>query len=148
MPSEVMKVASIPAITCPDSAPIDQAARAMSEHNIGCVIAVNEEREVTGILTDRDLALRAVARGLPAGTKVSEVMTNGVTTISTSASTLDAIRQMAVRQCRRLPVVDGTGRIAGVVSLDDVMKAEGAVIREINDIIGNKWLDLRAHPPF
>ena len=50
---------------------------------------------------------------------------------------------MAVRQCRRLPVVDENGAVVAVVSLDDIYKAEGAVIRELNEVIGSQWSDLR-----
>ena len=143
MPSELMKVASVPPVTCPESAPLSQAARTMSEHGIGCVVVIDDERTVTGILTDRDIAVRAVGREMAPDTKVSEVMTREGASVATHASTLDAVRQMATRQCRRLPVVDEQGAVLGVVSLDDIYKAEGAVISEMNDVIGNQWTDIR-----
>lgn len=143
MTTDLMQIASAPPVTCPESAPISQAARIMSEHAIGCVVVIDDQRTVTGVVTDRDLAVRAVGRELPPDTKVSEVMTREVVSVATHASTLDAGRQMAVRQCRRLPVVDENGAVVAVVSLDDIYKAEGAVIRELNEVIGSQWSDLR-----
>ncbi|HMS88862.1 MAG TPA: CBS domain-containing protein [Acidimicrobiales bacterium] len=139
MITELLKIATIPAVTCPETAPISQASRAMAEHGVGCVVVVDADKHVTGMLTDRDIAVRAVGSGKGPKTAVSEVMSRSVVSVGSNASTLDAVRQMAARQCRRLPVVDETGGVLGVVSLDDLFRAEGEIVTEMNRLLDTQW---------
>ena len=60
MITDLLSIATIPAVTCPEDAPVSQADRAMAEHAVGCVVVVNADKEVTGILTDRDITVRVV----------------------------------------------------------------------------------------
>jgi CBS domain-containing protein len=95
------------------------AARVMRDSDIGDVI-VNEAGQVTGILTDRDIAVRAVAEGRdPQSTTVAEVCTTGVKAIEPEASVDDALRMMREHDIRRLPVAKH-GRPVGVLSLGDL----------------------------
>jgi signal-transduction protein with cAMP-binding, CBS, and nucleotidyltransferase domain len=139
MISDLLSIATVPAVTCPEDAPASQAARTMAEHAVGCVVVVNADKEVTGILTDRDIAVRVVGAAKAADTPVADVMSREVASVSSHASTLDAVRQMAVRQCRRLPVVDDRGGVLGLVSLDDLFRAEGEVVAEMNRLLDNQW---------
>ena len=95
------------------------AARVMRDNDIGDVI-VNEDGQVSGILTDRDIVVRAVAEGRdPESTKVADICTTGVEAIEPDASVDDALRKMREHDIRRLPVVKN-GRPAGIVSLGDL----------------------------
>jgi len=102
-------------------APLAEAAVQMRDADIGAVLAV-DGGEVKGIVTDRDIAVRAVAEGRdPATTPVSEICTSEVVTLTADQSVDDALRLMQEHDVRRLPVVQD-GRAAGIVSLGDVSK--------------------------
>ena len=139
MITDLLSIATIPAVTCPEDAPVSQAARAMAEHAVGCVVVVNADKEVTGILTDRDITVRVVGAARDADTAVADVMSREVASLASNATTLDAVRQMAVRQCRRLPVVDERGGVLGLVSLDDLFRAEGEIVAEMNRLLDTQW---------
>jgi CBS domain-containing protein len=95
------------------------AARVMRDNDIGDVIVV-EDGQVTGILTDRDIVVRAVAEGLDgSSTEVREICTAGIEAIEPDASVDDALRTMREHDIRRLPVVKN-GRPVGVISLGDL----------------------------
>ena len=95
------------------------AARQMAEGDVGAVL-VTENGNVTGILTDRDIAVRVVAEGRdPQGTKVSDVCTSNPSTLTVDQSVDDAIRIVREQNVRRVPVVQD-GRPAGIVSIGDL----------------------------
>jgi CBS domain-containing protein len=95
------------------------AARQMAEGDVGAVL-VTENVSVTGILTDRDIAVRVVAEGRdPQGTKVSDVCTSNPSTLTVDQSVDDAIRIVREQNVRRVPVVQD-GRPAGIVSIGDL----------------------------
>lgn len=135
MSKDLADIGSRPATICTDSTPVAQVARMMGEHSIGAVVVVNDESHLVGIVTDRDLALRIVGRELGPETPVSEAMTQEVATVLNTASSLDAARQMATRDCRRLPVVDAAGEVIAVLSLDDLYRAESAVLEQIDRVL-------------
>ena len=96
-----------------------QAAQLMRDNDIGDVVVV-DEGQVTGILTDRDVVVRALAEGRdPDSTTVSEIATTGVQAIDPDASEDDALRMMREHDIRRLPVVKN-GHPVGIVSLGDL----------------------------
>jgi CBS domain-containing protein len=95
------------------------AAREMRDGDVGDVI-VTEGGQVTGILTDRDIVIRAVAEGRdPGSVSVRDVATGDVRALEPSQSIDEAVRTMREHDIRRLPVVDG-GRPVGIVSLGDL----------------------------
>jgi CBS domain-containing protein len=96
-----------------------QAAQVMRDNDIGDVIVV-DDGQVTGIVTDRDIAVRAVAEGRdPGSTTVGEIATTGVQAIEPDASVDDALSKMREHDIRRLPIVKN-GRPVGIVSLGDL----------------------------
>ncbi len=98
------------------------AARIMNENDVGSLIVV-KGGEVVGIITERDV-VRATAEGLnPDETKVSDLMTTEVFTVLPETSVLKAIEMMRAHGIRHLPVVDGEGRLVGIVSLRDLAHA-------------------------
>jgi CBS domain-containing protein len=101
------------------SATLRDAARVMSESDIGDVV-VTDGGKVTGIVTDRDIVVRAVAEGRdPDSTPVGDVATTGVETIEPEASVDDALSRMREKDIRRLPVAKN-GEPIGIVSLGDL----------------------------
>jgi uncharacterized protein (DUF2267 family)/predicted transcriptional regulator len=114
--------------------PVLDAARAIEANNIGAVIIV-DKGSVVGILTDRDLAIRVLARGLdPNSTRIREVMSSRVDVLPLEASQSDAISLMRQRNVRRVPLVEGD-RLAGIVTLDDLLLDEAAPVDQLSAII-------------
>jgi CBS domain-containing protein len=102
----------------PDST-LQDAAREMKSDDIGAVL-VEDNGSVAGILTDRDIVVRAIAEGRdPSSTKVSEVATTDVKTLTPDSTVEDAIKIVREQHVRRIPVVEG-GKPAGIVSIGDL----------------------------
>ena len=98
------------------------AAERMRQEHVGALVVVQEDLRPVGVLTDRDIVTRVVAeRADAASVSVAEAMTPEPVTVRVDSSldqTLFAIKKHGVR---RLPIVDEQGRVAGLVSLDDVL---------------------------
>jgi CBS domain-containing protein len=98
---------------------VTDAARVMRDNDIGDVVVV-EDGQVSGIVTDRDIVIRAVAEGRdPDSTSVGDACSTGVETIEPDASVDDAVRLMRDADIRRLPVTKD-GSPVGIVSLGDL----------------------------
>lgn len=107
-------------------APEDSArtvAALMREKDCGAVPVVDGSGGVVGIVTDRDITIRAVADGLTADTKVGQLMTPNAWCASVDDDVRDLERIMADKQVRRVPVVDGGGRVVGIVAQADLARA-------------------------
>lgn len=103
---------------------LQSAARIMDEHDFG-LLPVAENDRLVGMLSDRDITVRAVARGLiPATCEVREVMSPDVMYIYDDESVKDAARNMSNLQVRRLPVLNRDKRLVGILSLADLALAE------------------------
>jgi CBS domain-containing protein len=98
---------------------LTDAARMMRDSDIGDVIVI-EDGSVCGIVTDRDIVVRGIAADKdPATTRLGEVCSKDVTTVSSDTPVEEAVRLMRDRAIRRLPVVDDD-RPVGVISLGDL----------------------------
>jgi CBS domain-containing protein len=106
-------------------APVREAAKQMQRRRIGDVFVVDHAGELRGIVTDRDLAVRAIAEDRSLDTPVEQIMSPIAATVSPTATVSDALDLMRQHEVRRLPVVEG-GRPHGVVSLGDVSRSGGA----------------------
>jgi len=107
------KPASLPA-----SATVADAAQQMRQLDIGDVL-VEQEGRLAGIVTDRDIVVRAIAEGRDATSKLGDIVSSEVVCITPAESADDAIRLMRERALRRVPVVEN-GRPVGIVSLGDL----------------------------
>jgi CBS domain-containing protein len=104
---------------------IREAAQIMAEIDAG-VLPVGENDRLVGMITDRDIAIRAVAEGKGPDTSVREVMTQDVKYCFEDEDTDHVARNMADQQVRRLPVVNRDKRLVGILSLGDLAVIEGA----------------------
>ena len=109
-----------PPVTCRPGASITDVARQMKENNVGCVVVVDDAAHVKGIVTDRDIVIRAAARDVPLTSPVSKVMSRDVVTVSLDADADSLLSQISSWGCRRVPVVNDEGRVAAVISVDDL----------------------------
>ena len=98
---------------------IEQAARLMKQYDAGSIPVCNQEK-VIGIVTDRDIALRAVAEGQDLKQqKVCDIMTTNLVIGSPEMDVHDATRLMSEKQIRRLPIVENDN-LVGIVALGDI----------------------------
>lgn len=105
--------------------PVSEIAARMAKDDIGAVPVGRNDRLV-GMITDRDLATRVVAKGLDGRkTKAEDVMTRGIVYCRTEETVEDAVHLMDQRKIRRLPVLDGEKRLVGMLSIGDVAHAAG-----------------------
>lgn len=91
----------------------------MKEADVGAIPVVDQNR-IVGIITDRDLVLRGYAEKRPGSTKVEDVMTRNLITVSADDQVYKAVKLMAEHKIRRLPVVDDVDRLIGMISLGDI----------------------------
>lgn len=100
------------------------AARLLSRYNIGALPVCSKEGRLRGMITDRDIVLRCVAsEDDPNSTKVSEIMTRRVISVSAEETVRRASELMAKEQIRRLPVEED-GKLIGMLSLGDLAKGQ------------------------
>ncbi|CEG26697.1 CBS domain-containing protein [Bacillus sp. B-jedd] len=114
-----------------------EVAVKMQEWNVGAIPIMDGER-LAGIITDRDIVIRGTAEKKPGSTKVEEIMTKELVTVSPDSSTDEAVKLMAKHQIRRLPVVENS-KLLGMVSLGDFAVRErtdeqaGSALSEISE---------------
>jgi len=112
---------------------LSQAATLMKQQDCGAIPVVSKDGKLVGIVTDRDIVIRAVAAGKdPRATPVSAVMSADPVTLSPDASADDAEKLMADRQVRRLPVV-AEGRLVGLIVTAQLARRGDA--REVGETI-------------
>ncbi|MGW5781647.1 CBS domain-containing protein [Streptomyces sp. NPDC003863] len=139
---KVSEAMSRPAVSVPAGALLRQVARQMAEYEVGSVM-VTEGGTLRGIVTDRDLAVRAVARGLDADEKVDAVMSSPVITVDVTDDIHAAYRTFRRSGFRRLPVLDGH-RVVGVLTVDDMLID---VFQRLADLLGPIAWSVLEEPP-
>ena len=126
--------------TCFTSDNLATAAQLMWDHDCGCVPVLNEYGLVVGMLTDRDICMAALFQGVPiSGIKVSAVMSRQLFDCTSDDDLSAAETIMREKKVRRLPVLNGEGRLVGLLSLSDIARhadeeyARGATSRYVTD---------------
>ena len=114
---------------------IREAAQLMADQDIGA-LPVGENDRLVGMVTDRDIAVRAVAQGLGPDTKIRDVMSQEVMYCFDDEDLDDAAHNMGDIKVRRLPVVNREKRLVGIVALGDVARAEdkGTVAKTVKEV--------------
>lgn len=110
---------------------IPDVARQMRDASVGCVVVARAGRPI-GILTDRDIALRVVAEGRdPTITRVSEVVTYDPIVLVVDADISTATALVRTHGIRRIPIVDASGQVVGIVTSDELLVLVG---KELSDL--------------
>ncbi len=109
-----------PAVTIPAGATLATAAELMDQKAVGAVVVVDGDDRPLGIVTDRDIAVRGVARRLPPDARIDAVMTTELVTLPADAEVAEAVAAFDQHAFRRLPLVEH-GRIVGMVTVDDLL---------------------------
>jgi CBS domain-containing protein len=134
------KICTKPVVTASAQMTVEQAARAMRSRNVGALVVVNAGRPV-GMLTDRDVAVEVVAKGMdPDAVRVGDVMHKKPVTIREDLGIFDAAKVFARTGVRRLPVVTKAGVLVGVIAVDDLIMLLG---NELGHVAGALSAGLR-----
>lgn len=104
---------------------IREAAQMMTEHDIGA-LPIGENDRLVGMITDRDITVRAVANGKGPDTKIRDVMSEQVMYCFEDEDVADVAQNMGDIKVRRLPVLNRDKRMVGIVSIGDVAVKQGA----------------------
>jgi len=129
----VRDVMSSPVITVDEEATANHVAELMDKHELGCIIVTNKEGKPIGIITERDLVTRVLAKNLkPDAIKAKEVMTSPLITIEPGETISEAARKMSRLNIRRLGVVY-KGELVGLISSKDILGVMPELIETIHE---------------
>jgi CBS domain-containing protein len=127
----VKDVMSSPVVTLDENEASNKAAAVMDKNDLGCVIVTNSTGNSIGIITERDLVIRVLAKNLkPDKAKAKEIMTTPLVTIEPDATITEAARRMNRLDIRRLGVIY-KGNLVGIISSKDIL----GVMPELIEII-------------
>ncbi|MEZ5306044.1 MAG: CBS domain-containing protein [Pyrinomonadaceae bacterium] len=117
---------------------LSEVAKILKEHDIGIVPVVDSEMRLEGLLTDRDIVVRAVAEGNDINQATAgDIMTREVFAAGPDDFVFEAVRTMGDKQVRRIPIVDGEGILVGIISMADValeMEDEKEIAETLEEI--------------
>jgi CBS domain-containing protein len=130
---QIKHAMSAPPVSVPPETSLEDAARHMADAGVG-VLPVVDGEQVIGMVTDRDLVVRAMACGLPARLRVETVMSTDPVTVAVDTPLPAALHAMRSIDARHLPVVD-KGRLVGMVSFDDLFWYLAAQLAELAAVV-------------
>lgn len=129
----VKDVMSSPVVTVNENEPIDKTAKIMDDYGLGCVIVTGKEGKPLGIITERDLVKRVLAKNiLPSTLKAKDVMTSPLITIDPSMTLSEAARRMSRLDIRRLGVMY-KGELVGIISSKDILAVTPELLETIQE---------------
>jgi CBS domain-containing protein len=118
------------------------AAQLMRKHHVGDLVVVEEKdgrKHPIGIVTDRDIVVEVVAAGVnPEALNVGDIMGPEVATVRESAGLFEALRYMRDKGVRRMPVVDSTGGLVGILTLDDLLSLLAEEMTELAKLVSHE----------
>jgi CBS domain-containing protein len=120
---------------------IHEAALFMRKAHVGCLVVVNGRKIPVGIVTDRDVVLSVVAAGLePDDLKITEIMTPDPTVVHEDASIWSTIQTMRDKGIRRLPVVNGSQELVGIITADDMLDLLSKQLHSLIEVIDQEQI--------
>jgi CBS domain-containing protein len=123
--------------SCKVDTPVREIAMLMLDNDCGQIPVLDEQGVPLGVVTDRDIALRVVARGGDGASTAIDAMTAPIKTVRIDSDLQECMRLMEEAQVRRVPVVDAAGKLAGIVALADIAlagkdKATADVVKQVS----------------
>jgi len=129
----VKDVMASPVVTIGENQTIYKAAQLMDKHDVGCIIVTDKEGKPAGILTERDLITRVLAKNkLPSRVKAGKVMTTPLLTIDPDETLPEAARRMSKLNIRRLGVMY-KGNLEGIISSKDILAVTPELLETIQE---------------
>jgi predicted transcriptional regulator len=124
------------------SVSVVDAAQLMRTHHVGDLVVVEEKagrKHPVGIVTDRDIVVEVVAAGVnPEALKVGDIMGLEVATVRDSEGLFEALRYMRDKGVRRMPVVDASGALIGILTLDDLLSLLAEEMTELAKLVSHE----------
>ncbi len=123
---------------CRQDTPLRQVAQMMSDNDCGMIPVVDQQDVPVGVITDRDIAVRAVAGGKDTTrATAADYMTTPVRTVGQDSTLADCVAAMEAGQVRRVPVVNADGKLCGVVAQADIAlrgddRITGEVVQQVS----------------
>jgi signal-transduction protein with cAMP-binding, CBS, and nucleotidyltransferase domain len=129
----VKDVMSSPVVTIEENAPANRAAELMDKHGLGCIIVTSKDTKPLGIITERDMVGRILAKNVkPDAIKAKDVMTSPLMTIEPDETISEAARRMSRLNIRRLGVIY-KGQLIGLVSSKDILAVMPELLETIQE---------------
>jgi CBS domain-containing protein len=134
----VKEIMSTDLTYCTAADTIQEAASKMKDKNVGIIPVCGSNREIIGMVTDRDMVIRGYARDMTGSSKINEVMSDKLVSCTPETTVQEASSIMAEHQIRRLPVVE-RGELVGILALGDLAlenqsnEAAGQALEEISE---------------
>jgi CBS domain-containing protein len=123
--------------TCKSEDSLEHAAGLMWQRDVGCLVVVDDELRPMGMITDRDVAMAAFLQGVPLKDgRVASAMARDVRTCRGDEPLADVEALMRMAKIRRVPVVDGDGRLMGLLTLGDIARSSQSGTLEAIQIPG------------
>lgn len=133
MAMSVGKLAQDDVVTADKDASLPELADAMESEGVGAIVVTSDDEPV-GIVTDREIALSVSDDGVDSET-AEDVMTEDIEYIRQDAESVELAGRLGEAKVRRLPVVDDSGDLVGIVTLDDLVSILGEQLAEVADVI-------------
>ena len=127
-----------PPVTCSLDTPVSEVAGLMDTQNVGSVIVLDDDGRLAGIVTDRDLVVRAMADGRDPDTAVAKVMTSDVLWLREDTPLFAAATEMATAGCRRMPILDVRARVTGLIAPDDLLTVFARQTEKLAEVVSSE----------
>jgi CBS domain-containing protein len=129
----VKDVMSSPAITVQEDAPVDKTAQLMNDGRVGCIIVTSKDGKPLGIITERDLVRRVLAKNLtPSKLTAKEVMSAPLITVEPDESLTETARRMSKLDVRRMGVIY-KGNLVGIISSKDILAVTPELLENMQE---------------
>jgi len=147
-----MDVCTRAVVTCDAGMPVSEAARKMRKHGVGSLVVVDDgspgQHVVTGMLTDRDLAIGVVAAERDTQAfRVGDIMSRDVVTARADDSVTSIVALMRHKRVRRIPVTGPEGVLVGIVTLDDLLAGSSIAAGAVAGIVGRPGMPTEPGEP-
>jgi CBS domain-containing protein len=136
----VTELYTTPAITAHPDETVVEAARRLRDKHVGDLVIVDDKNRLVGILTDRDIVVSAVAQSPDRidALRVGDIMTTDVLSVRRNETVEGALKKMAARGVRRLPVLGPVGEVEGILSLDDLLQRESLQLWNLVTVVARE----------
>ena len=136
----VMELYSRPVVTAHPDETVVEAAKRLRDKHVGDLVVVDDKKRLVGILTDRDIVVSAVAQSSDRleALRVKDIMTTDVLSVRRHETVEGALKKMAARGVRRLPVLGPDDRVEGILSLDDLLQRESLQLWNLVTVVARE----------
>jgi CBS domain-containing protein len=135
MPVELLvkDIMSTPPITCEENTAVGEVIKRMIKHNVGSIVVTKNKKPI-GIITERDIVRKYLSKRFNLLTKAKHIMSQPVRVIKEETKVTDAARLMADYGIRKLPVVNSSGEVVGIITEGDIVRHANSILDILKEI--------------